>query len=216
MDTVQPGVLKMAKPTSPTPPELLKGKSKPDLVETPSRSVLAIEGAGPPEEPAFAAAIGALYGIAYTLKFARKKAGLEDYKVGVLEGEWWSEGHDPSVLAAPRSSWRWRLQIAVPSGTKRAEVRSAIEAATTKKGGKLEASREAELIELVKKPKQRFARILHVGPYAEEPRSIAQIDGLLENEGLSRDAWHVEVYVSDPNRTAPEKLKTVLLVPISA
>ena len=83
------------------------------------------------------------------------------------------------------------------------------------KGGKLEASQEAERVELVKKAKQRFARILHVGPYAEEPRSIAQIDTLLESEGLSREAWHVEVYLSDPNRTAPEKLKTVLLVPIS-
>lgn len=99
---------------------------------------------------------------------------------------------------------------------KKADVRSAIEAATTKKGGKLEASREAERIELLKKPKQRFARILHVGPYAEEPRSIALIDALLENQGLSREAWHVEVCVSDPNRTAPKKLKTVLLEPISA
>ena len=208
--------MRMSKPASPTPQELLKGKSKADLVVVPSRPVLAIEGAGPPDDPAFAAAIGALYGIAYTLKFARKKAGLEDFKVGVLEGEWWSEGHDASVLAAPRSAWRWRLQIAVPAGTKKADVRSAIQAAATKKGGKLEASAEAERIELVKKPRQRFARILHVGPYAEEPRSIALIEALLESEGLSREAWHVEVYVSDPNRTAPEKLKTVLLVPISA
>ena len=193
----------------------MKAKAKPDLVEVPARSVLAIEGAGPPDDPGFAAAIGALYGIAYTLKFARKKAGLGDDKVGVLEGEWWSKGRDPSVLAAPRGSWRWRLQIAVPEGVKKADVRSSIQAATTKKGGKLEASREAERIGLVKKARQRFARILHVGPYAEEPRSIAQIEALLENEGLSREAWHVEVYLSDPNRTAPEKLKTVLLVPVS-
>lgn len=204
------------KPASPTPEVLLKAKTKADLVEVPARSVLAIEGAGPPEDPAFAAAIGALYGISYTLKFARKKAGLGDDKVGVLEGEWWSEGHDPPFLAAPRSSWRWRLQIAVPEAVKKADVRSAIQAATTKKGGKLEGSREAERIRLVKKPRQRFGRILHVGPYAEETKSIAQIETLLESEGLSRYAWHIEVYLSDPNRTAPEKLKTVLLVPVSA
>jgi hypothetical protein len=102
------------KPASPTPEVLLKAQAKADLVEVPARSVLAIEGAGAPEDPAFAAAIGALYGIAYTLKFARKKAGLGDDKVGVLEGEWWSEGHDPSILAAPRSSWRWRLRSRSP------------------------------------------------------------------------------------------------------
>jgi len=203
------------KPASPTPEVLLKAKAKADVVEVPARNVLAIEGAGPPEDPAFAGAIGALYGIAYTLKFARKKTGLGNDKVGVLEGEWWSEGHAPSILAAPRSAWRWRLQIAVPEGVKKAEVRSAIQAVTTKKGGKLEGSREAERIDLVKKPKRRFGGILHVGPYAEEPRSIALIEALLKSEGLSREAWHVEVYLSDPNRTAPEKLKTVLLVPIS-
>jgi hypothetical protein len=204
------------KPTSPTPEVLLKAKAKADLVEVPARNVLAIEGAGAPEDPAFAAAIGALYGIAYTLKFARKKAGLGDDKVGVLEGEWWSEGDDPYFLAAPRSSWRWRLQIAVPAGVKKAEVRSAIQAATTRKGGKLEASREAERIELVTMAKRRYGRILHIGPYADEPSSIAKLEALLDSENLSREARHLEVYLSDPNRTAPQKLKTALLVPIPA
>jgi len=203
------------KPFLPTPEALLKGREQPDLVDVPSRLVLALDGAGGPEEPAFSAAIVALYGISYTLRFGRKKAGHPVFKVGVLEGEWRATGEDSSIHEIPsRDAWRWRLQICVPHDVTEEELRVAVETATTKRGGKLEGSEHAQRIELLGIDPARFARVLHVGPYSTEPESFAKIDQLLSQEGLGREPWHVEVYLSDPRRTAPEKLKTGLLTKV--
>ena len=203
------------KPLLPTPEALLKGKGQPDVVEVPTRLVLASHGAGGPTTPAFSAAVGALYGISYTLRFARKAAGRPVFKVGVLEGEWRAEGEDLSIHETPsQDSWRWRMQMCVPADVTEEELGGAVEAATTKRGGKLEGSEEAQRIALVSIESARFARILHVGPYSTEPESFAKINQLLLEHGLGREPWHIEVYLSDPNRTAPDKLKTVLLVKV--
>jgi hypothetical protein len=204
-----------SKPTSPTPEALLKPKAKPDIIELPARKVIAREGAGGPEEPQFGVAIGALYGVAYPMKFARKKVGRSDHKVGVLEGEWWAEGENLPVHEVPaRETWRWRVQIAVPDDTTDADVQDAVTATTTKKGGRLEGSEEVKKVALVDKEAARFARILHKGSYATEPESFARMKELLDAEGLESARWHVEVYLSDPSRTAPDKLKTTLLLPL--
>jgi len=201
------------RPLLPTPDALLKGREQPDVVEVPPRLVLALRGAGGPTTPIFSAAVGALYGISYTLRFARKKAGRAVFKVGVLEGEWRAEGGDLSIAETPsQDSWRWRMQMCVPDDVTEEELGGAVEAATTKRGGKLEGSEEAQRIELLRVGPGRFARILHVGPYSTEPESFAKIGQLLLEQGLSREPWHLEVYLSDPSRTAPAKIKTVLLV----
>ena len=203
------------KPLLPTPEVLLEGKAQPDVVEVPTRLVLALEGAGGPAMPAFSAAVGALYGISYTLRFARKKAGRPVFKVGVLEGEWRAEGENLPLHETPsQDSWRWRMQMCVPADVTEEELKGAVGAATTKRGGKLEGSEVAQCIKLHRIGSARFARILHVGPYSTEPESFAKIDQLLLEHGLGREPWHVEVYLSDPGRTAPEKLKTVLLVKV--
>jgi hypothetical protein len=200
------------KPTQHTPNVLLKAKREPDIVQVPERSVLAIEGEGVPDQPGFAAAIGALYGISYGVRFARKGAGLPVFKVGVLEGEWRAEGVDLSVHEVPaREAWRWRLQMAVPPDLTQREVDEMVESATSKKGGKLEGSEEARRLRVLRIPPARYARLLHVGPYATEPESFDRIDNFLADQGLRREPWHVEVYLSDPGRTPPEKLKTTLL-----
>ena len=203
------------KPLLPPPNALLKGKQQPDLVEVPARLVLALHGSGGPTTSAFSAAVGALYGIPYALRFARKKAGRPVFKVGVLEGEWRAEGEGLSIYETPsQDSWRWRMQMCVPSDATEDELGGVVDAATTKRGGKLEGSEEAQRIELLGIEPARFARILHVGPYSTEPDSFAKLDELLLEHGLGREPWHVEVYLSDPNRTVPDKLKTVLLVKV--
>jgi hypothetical protein len=200
------------KPRQFTPDALLKATKKADIVEVPSRLVLSIEGAGPPDLPGFGDAIGALYGISYTMRFARKKGGRPVFKVGVLECEWWAEGENLPVHEVPaRDTWRWRAMMGVPDDTSQEEVASTVTSATTKRGGKLEGSEVALRIELTKKEATRYARILHVGPYATEPESFAKIDEFLAAEGEQRERAHLEVYLSDPNRTAPDKLKTALL-----
>jgi hypothetical protein len=175
-----------------------------------ARTAVAIDGAGPPDEPGFQRALGALYGVAYGLKFARKPGG-RDFKIGPLEGRWWAEGASAGVLVAPRHTWRWRLRIAVPDDVAEGEVAAVVRAAVGKKGGKLEGSDEARRVVLERIPLARVGRVLHVGPYADEPASFARMDGVLAAAGLRRARPHIEVYLSDPRRAKPEKLRTVLL-----
>jgi hypothetical protein len=95
---------------SATPRELANATQAADIVTVPKRRCLAIDGAGSPKEPAFEQAIGALYGTAYTLKFARKKAGKSDFKVAPLEGRWWADTASESSGRPAPEQWRWRLR----------------------------------------------------------------------------------------------------------
>jgi hypothetical protein len=101
---------------SPVPRELTTATRAPDIVSVPKRRCLAIDGAGSPQDPRFAASIGALFGVAYTLKFARKKAGKGDFKVGPLEGHWAADVAATATGRPPPEQWRWRLRIGIPDG----------------------------------------------------------------------------------------------------
>ena len=202
-------------PTTGAPRELTTAAKQPDVVKMPGRLVLALSGEGSPQSAGFAASIGAVYGVAYGLKFRRKKATGDDFKVGPLVGIWRAEGEYLSTgQVPPQDAWRWTVQIDVPPGVTQEDLEETVKAAVTKRGGKLEGSAYAQRVALAKEPSRRFGRILHVGPYSDEPASIAAIGATLESQGLRREPWHVEVYLSDPGRSAPEKLKTVLLVPV--
>lgn len=190
---------------------LLDATTQADLVTIPARLALSYEGEGPPEGAAFHRAFGALYGVAFTLKFARKLAGGNEFKVGPLEGRWWAKVEGTDFVKAPRDTWRWRLRIAVPDDVTKPEVAAAIRAATTKKGGKLENSAEATKVVLERIPPQRVGRALHIGPYAEEERTFQGIVDMLARAGVKPAFSHVEIYLSDPRRTPPARLKTVLL-----
>jgi len=195
----------------PMPRALIDAGSDPDVVALPARRAVAIDGAGPPDGGAFASSLGALYGGAYGLKFARKGRGAATFAIGPLEGRWWAEGAGADLATAPRAAWRWRLRIAVPDDVGHAELGEVVRAATSKKGGKLEGSAEALRLFVERIAPARHGRILHVGPYSEEPRSFARIDAALAQAGLRPARSHVEIYLSDPRRTAPARLRTVLL-----
>jgi hypothetical protein len=197
------------------PEVLLKATLDADVVAVPSRTVLSIEGQGAPEGEPFRRSIGALYGVAYTLKFARKRGGRGDFRVGALEGSWGIDGPESAFLATPREEWRWRLRLAVPDDVTAKEVATTIATATTKKGGKLEASPEAARVELERISAARWGRVLHVGPYKDEAGSVAKIRSAIEAMGGTVGAGHVEIYLGDPRRTKPEKLRTVLLVGVA-
>jgi hypothetical protein len=179
------------------------------VVEVPARTVVAIDGAGPPDSPAFGLSLGALYGAVYGLKFARKRTG-STFRIGPLEGRWWAEGA-PAVGRAPPEAWRWRLRLGVPADASDGELDDVIRAATTRKGGKLERSAEAARVRLERIAPAKLVRILHLGPYSDEPRSFARLDAEVDVAGLRPARSHLEVYLSDPRRTAPERLRTVLL-----
>lgn len=204
-------------PPLPMPAPLLAATPEPDVVGIPARTVLAIDGAGPPDGGAFQRSVGALYGAAYGLKFARKKGGGGEFKVGPLEGRWWAEGAPEGLEGPPpREAWRWRLRLAVPDGARDAEVEAVVRAAVSRKGGKLEGSEEARRVRVERIPAATVGRVLHVGPYADEPRSFARIAGALAAAGLRPGRAHVEIYLSDPRRTAAARLRTVLLRELEA
>ena len=191
-------------PALPVPPALLDATVDPEVVEVPARTV-----AGPPDSAAFGLTLGALYGAAYGLKFARKRTG-STFRIGPLEGRWWAEGA-PAVGRAPPEAWKWRLRLGVPADVSEGELADVIRAATTRKGGKLEGSAEAVRVRLERIAPAKLGRILHHGPYADEPRSFASLDAEVDVAGLRPARSHLEVYLSDPRRTAPERLRTVLL-----
>jgi len=197
------------------PRELIAATRKADIATVPARLVLALSGEGSPHSPEFSASIGALYGVAYGLKFRRKEATGHDFKVGPLVGIWEATGGHVGAGQVPaEDTWRWTVQLDVPCDVTREDVAETIKTAVAKRGGKLEGSAYAQRVALVEVPARRFGRMLHVGPYADEPASFEAIGAALAAAGLSREPWHVEVYVSDPGRVAPEKLKTVLLAPV--
>lgn len=192
------------------PVELIAATSEPDLVNIPARVVLAIDGEGPPDAPAFASALGALYGVAYTLKFARAKSGRHGFSIGALEGRWSAAGA-PTAKVPPRDAWRWRLRLAIPADVDSIELELAKATVLARRGGKLAGSQIVPHVFVEVVPRQRLARILHVGPYSREAASLSKLDALLVTAGLGPARSHVEVYLSDPRRTPSSKLRTVLL-----
>jgi hypothetical protein len=199
-------------PTGSTPNEILKAKTTADIVTVPARTVVALDGQGAPESAQFEQSIQAIYGTAYTLKFTRKKKGGHEFKIGPLEARWWTD--DPS-LALPqvtRDAWRWQLRLTVPEDVTTAELASAVDTATHRKGGKLEGNAAAARVQLLSLPKARMGRTLHIGPYATEGASIRKIAETLDLAGLESRNAHIEVYLNDPRRVDAQALKTVLLL----
>jgi hypothetical protein len=182
-----------------------------DIVALPSRRCLAIDGAGSPKDEAFAAAIAALYGTAYALKFARKKAGKTDFKVAPLEGRWWADApRGPTAPPAP-DTWRWRLRIGIPTDVTHDDLEHVKRDVIAKKTGKLRDSPVVPHVFLEPVPAERVGRILHIGPYSQEGASFSLISSVLERAGLTPAPTHIEVYLNDPARTRPDALQTVLL-----
>lgn len=192
----------------PMPAALYKASSHPDLVEVPRRTVLCLEGRGAPAAPKFQACVGALYGVAFGLKFRRRKLHQGDFKVGPLEALWWVDDDKKPFMSTPRGLWHWRLRMAVPDGVTKAELNAVIKEATALgKGGAVLNSVHLEVV-----PAMEMGRMLHVGPYAGEVVSFEALRLMLTSRGRMGRNRHIEVYLSDPRRTSPSRLKTVLLL----
>lgn len=182
-------------------PHLMYGASTDaDVVTIPARKVIAIDGDALPASEPFQRAIAAIYGVAYTLKFTRKARGA-DFTISPLEARW--------TIAGARMTWQ--LRMAVPDDTTKAELKDAIRAATTKKGGKLEGSEDAARVALARIPAMRVGRALHIGAYATERETFELIEHALAHTRLAPAPSHLEIYLSDQRRTPSERLRTVLL-----
>lgn len=176
-------------------------------VEVPPINFLMVDGIGDPAGPEFQEAMGALYAVAYTIKFARKKAGKgPDYGVMPPEALWWTERGEFDM--ARRDQWRWTLMIAQPDFISPEEVEEARAEVVRKKN-----LRSALRVRLERLEEGPAAQIMHVGPYSEEPATIGRLHDFIATQGGTPCGKHHEIYLSDPRRTVPEKMKTVLRQP---
>ena len=157
----------------------------------------------------FHSSIGAMYGLAYTLKFASKlrKTRPIDYPVMALEGLWWTEGGGFDFDR--KHDWSYRLMILVPDHIDAPMFRAALRQLKEKRPNPaLDRARLASFEEGL------CMQIMHVGPYAEEPKTIARMREFAKEGGYSLRGRHHEIYLGDPRRSAPARLKTVLRQPI--
>ena len=182
---------------------------KVSVVDVPPMSFLMIDGQGDPNtSQAYQEAVSALYSVSYTLKFMIKKGEMAiDYKVMPLEGLWWTEDMSQFTMD-DKGAWKWTAMIMQPDFVTAEMVEAAKDRAQKKKG--LAA---ISLIRFEALHEGRAAQIMHVGPYAEEPPTIEKLHEFIAAQGGTPSGKHHEIYLSDPNRTAPEKLKTVIRQP---
>jgi hypothetical protein len=180
----------------------------PTLVATKPGRYLAITGTGDPDGPAFAEKAGALYAMAYTVKMGKKKLG-QDYKVAGLEGLWWAAGGSAKLATTRRDAWRWKLLIRVPDFIKARCLTMAARVLLAKGKGKVVAEVKLERI-----AEGRCVQMLHVGPYAAEAGTIGAMLEFAAANGFRFTGRHHEIYLSDPRRVRPEKLRTILRHPV--
>lgn len=188
----------------------LKAKTTPQVVAVPPTMYLTVEGAGAPEGEAFQQAINALYSVAYPLKMATKKAGT-DYKVGALEGLWWMESADGQAefsWSSERGSWHWKLLMRVPDFVTEGQVVAERARAAAKKGGRCGD------VSLERIDEGKCVQVVHIGPFATEAADIEAMHALIAAQGSTPRGHHHEIYLSDPRRVAPERLRTLLRQPM--
>ncbi|RPJ03288.1 MAG: hypothetical protein EHM31_01305 [Candidatus Aminicenantes bacterium] len=182
--------------------------TKPAIVEVPAMNALMVDGMGDPNSPAFQEAVGSLYSVAYTLKFAFRKDKAVDYPVMALEGLWGAD--DPAVfLSGKRDEWKWTLFIVLPDVVTKKDVAGAI--ATVKKKAKFPRFPE---VRFEKFAEGKAAQIMHVGPYAAEGPTVERLHKFIAEQGFRLRGKHHEIYLGDPRRAAPEKLKTIIRHPV--
>ena len=183
---------------------------KPVLLNIHKATYLAISGQGEPGGTVFSQRIGALYGVAFTVKMTRKFAGEQDYVVGRLEAQWWGDDENENFAQSPKEQWRWRLLIRTPDFIRTEELAKAV--AVLKKRGTTEPVEDVRLESMAE---GRCVQMLHVGPYEREGETIAVMQAYAATHGLKLHGRHHEIYISDPRRVPPEKLKTILRHPVT-
>ena len=197
--------------------EFYMPKGRPSIVTIPKMNFIAVRGQGDPntEDGDYKAAIGLLYGIAFTIKMSkmgsRQIEGYFDFVVPPLEGFWRQDGID-GVDYSRKEDFQWISVIRLPDFVTEDDFRWAVKEASLKK------SQDFSKAEYMTIEEDLCVQCMHIGPYDNEPETVALMDQYLKENGYENDfsdeRWHHEIYLSDARKTAPEKLKTVIRHPI--
>jgi hypothetical protein len=184
-------------------------KKKPEIIDVPPGKFLTIVGRGEPGGEVYAAALQALYGLSYTLKFKSKVEG-RDFTVMTLEGLWWWD--DPGAFdlegAPPPEEWNWKSMIRQPDFVTQEMVDEVRPEVRGKRGPAVDD------VVLETFHEGLSAQIMHLGPYSEEGPTISRLHEFIKESGHSMRGRHHEIYMSDPRRSKPENIKTIIRQPI--
>lgn len=183
---------------------------EPEIIDMPSMQFVMVDGRGDPNKvKEFEDAVGALYSIVYGLKFGRKKSGKNpDFSAGALEGLWWSDVGEPFTVGN-KDDWLWTVMIWLPDFITQAEFDEMVDLTKQKKPNpKLDSVRLENFSE------GKVVQVLHIGPYDTEKASVDLMHAFASDQGYTQTGKHHEIYLGDPRRSAPEKLKTIIRHPI--
>ena len=192
-------------------------KTTPEIISVPKMNYIAVHGTGDPNEEGgdYQTAIGLLYGIAYTIRMAKKGGheieGWFDYVVPPLEG-FWSQSGIQGVDYSRKEDFRWTSVIRLPDFVKEADFRWALSEAAEKK------HQDFSHVEFLTLKEGLTVQCMHIGSYDDEPATVELMHSYIEQKGYVPDfsdtRLHHEIYLSDPRRVAPQKRKTVIRHPI--
>jgi len=197
--------------------EFYMPKNKPGIVKVPPMNYIAVRGSGNPNEEGseYKKSIALLYGIAFTIKMSKKGSrqieGYFDYVVPPLEGFWWQEGKT-DIDYGQKADFQFISVIRLPDFVTREDFLWAVEEAGRKK--KTDFSK----VEFLTYNEGLCVQCMHIGSYDSEPETIQNMHEFMEAEGyeldITKERLHHEIYLGDPRKTAPERLKTVVRHPI--
>lgn len=186
-------------------------KNKISTVDVPEMQFLMIDGTkGPNDNPDYVEAVGALYKVAYTLKFMVKNGPLAiDYKVMPLEGQWWTDNMAEFSLHN-RENWKWTMMIMQPEFITSEMFFQASEQVKMKADNP-----KLDMVRFDSFKEGLSMQIFHQGPYGEMERdSINHLHDEIAEKGFQLTGKHHEIYLNSPRRAAPENLKTIIRQPM--
>jgi len=180
------------------------------LVEVPLMRFVMVDGHGDPNtSQSYQDAIEALYAVAYKTKFISKKEFGQDYTVPPLEGLWWAEDMEAFTTNLDKSQWDWTMMIMTPDWISRAVFDEVVSRVRSSKNPVA-----LDLVRLEDYSEGLAAQVMYVGAYADEGPAIRALHDFIDQSGHLLNGKHHEIYLSDPRRVAPEKLKTVIRQPV--
>lgn len=198
--------------------EFYMPKQAPVIVTVPPMNYIAVRGKGNPNDETgeYKEAVGLLYAVAYTLKMSVKSGyemkGFFDYVVPPLEGLWWQQDSDEKIDYSRKDDFNWISMIRIPDFVSPDDVEWAKQTASNKKG------LDCSTVEFMPLDEGLCIQIMHIGSYDSEPETVKLMDVYLKEEGCEKDIndvrRHHEIYLSDPRKADPAKMKTVIRHPI--
>jgi len=189
-----------------------------DVIEVPQQLFLKIDGAGDPNTAsAYGRAVAALYGLSYGLKFHGKPQGV-DHVVGPLEGLWWADDMS-SYTSRDKDKWQWTMMIRQPEWVTAADFAQVLESVVSKTVKKRDAATDEAILRQVRLEgfcEGLVVQVLHVGSYDQEGPVLDDMhERFIPENGLVMRGLHHEIYLGDPRKNAPDKLKTILRQPVT-